>query len=79
MLISAFVFNVLQNFFCFFFFETGSHYIVQVRLELTIFLLQPLECWNYRHVPSYLTKYYFEVLEENLVSCRKIVRTGSIF
>jgi hypothetical protein len=27
-------------------FETGSHDVVQAGLELTIFLLQPPECWD---------------------------------
>jgi hypothetical protein len=35
-------------------FETGSHDVVQAGLELTIFLLQPPECWDYRYVPPCL-------------------------
>jgi hypothetical protein len=27
-------------------------------LELTILLLQPLKCWDYKHVLSYPAKFY---------------------
>jgi hypothetical protein len=32
------------------FLETGSHYVAQNGLELTIFLFQPPKCWEYRCV-----------------------------
>jgi hypothetical protein len=35
----------------FLFFETGSHYAVQVGLKPMIVLPQPLECWNHRSAP----------------------------
>lgn len=48
-------------YFCFCFSETGTHYIFQVYLELTLWprialntaslLAQPSECWGYRQVP----------------------------
>jgi hypothetical protein len=37
-------------------FETGSHYIAQAGLELSILLPQPPECWDYRHVPPPLAE-----------------------
>ncbi|EHB07938.1 hypothetical protein GW7_16975, partial [Heterocephalus glaber] len=38
--------------FLFFVFETGSHYVVQAGLKLTVILLpQPPKCWDYRHSP----------------------------
>jgi hypothetical protein len=36
------------------FFETGSHYVVQDGPKLTIILLQPSNCWDYRYKPSHL-------------------------
>jgi hypothetical protein len=30
-------------------FETGSCYVAQAALKLMFFLLQPSECWDYRH------------------------------
>jgi hypothetical protein len=35
------------------FLKTGSHYVVQAGLKLTIFLSQPSECWDYRCVSPY--------------------------
>jgi hypothetical protein len=40
-------------------FETGSHYIAQAGLELTILLLLPPQCWDYRLVPLLLASPYF--------------------
>jgi hypothetical protein len=37
------------------FFETGSHYVVQVGLKLLILLPQLPKHWNYRHTPPCLT------------------------
>jgi hypothetical protein len=36
------------------FFETGSHYVSQAGLELTVLLPQPPECWDYRCAPPCL-------------------------
>jgi hypothetical protein len=35
-------------------FETGSHYVPQAGLGLSILLPQPPECWDYRNVPPHL-------------------------
>jgi hypothetical protein len=48
--ISLLVFLLL---FCFWFFETGSHYVVQTGLELTILLPQPAKCQDYRYAPQH--------------------------
>jgi hypothetical protein len=37
------------------FFETGSLYEVQAGLGLSILLPQPLQCWDYRCEPPFLT------------------------
>jgi hypothetical protein len=37
----------------FFFFETGSLYVTQAGLKLTILLPQPSTCCDYRHEPPY--------------------------
>jgi hypothetical protein len=37
--------------FSFLFSETGSHYVAQAGLELTILLPQHPKCWDYRHAP----------------------------
>jgi hypothetical protein len=42
------------NFFFCYCFETGSYYVAQVGLELTILLPHSLECWDHRHVPPCL-------------------------
>jgi hypothetical protein len=44
---------VSWEFFFFSFFETGSHSIGQVGLELSILQLKPPECWDYRCAPLY--------------------------
>jgi hypothetical protein len=41
---------VVSNPFCFF--ETGSSYLAQPSLKLTILLYQPYKSWNYRCEPS---------------------------
>jgi hypothetical protein len=35
-------------------FEIGSRFITQAGLKLTVLLTQPLECWDYRYIPSCL-------------------------
>jgi hypothetical protein len=42
-----------------FFLETRSHYMVQVALELEIFLPQPPECWDYRCAPPHTAENNF--------------------
>jgi hypothetical protein len=44
----------LKGYIYIFFFETGSHYVVQAALKLTILLIPPPECLAYRCVPPYL-------------------------
>jgi hypothetical protein len=34
-------------------FLTGCHFVTQAGLQLMIFLPQPPECWDYRHVSLY--------------------------
>lgn len=48
-------------FFNYYYFEIGSHYLVQsVGLELTAVLLpRPLKSWYYKHKPQYLLVYEF--------------------
>jgi hypothetical protein len=36
---------------CYYFFETGSDYVAQAGLELTVLLLQPRKYWDYRCAP----------------------------
>jgi hypothetical protein len=61
--------------------ETGSLYVALSDLELTILTIllpQPLECWDYRHVPLPLVKIYFE--ESWKISREKIqhqIRSGN--
>jgi hypothetical protein len=38
----------------FVYFETGSYYVAQAVLELTILLPQPPEYWDYRYVAPWL-------------------------
>lgn len=42
---------LLKIFVCFGFSETGSYYLAQAGLDLTILLPQPLEYWYYRSMP----------------------------
>jgi hypothetical protein len=35
---------------------TGSYFVAQAGLELSILLPQPLECWEYRHAAPCLAK-----------------------
>jgi hypothetical protein len=44
------------------FLETGLHYVAYAGLELTIFLPQPPECWDYRCAPLYLPMAKFSML-----------------
>jgi hypothetical protein len=44
------------------FFRQGLHYVAQVGLECSIFLPQPLECWDDRHSPPQPVR-YFDVAE----------------
>jgi hypothetical protein len=46
------------------FFKTGSCYVAQAGLELSILLSLPPECWDYRHVPPSLTHTFLSKREK---------------
>lgn len=54
-------------------FGTGTCYVAQAELELTILLLQLSEWWNYRQASPYLA-YILSFLKEPVLSVRWVNR-----
>lgn len=58
-----------------FFFETGTHYLVQAGLIPTLIRLpQPSKCWEYSHVPSCLVTFYFSELNYFLIGTPELIQ-----